>query len=74
MEEFFLKFSEIFEDVDVASLSGDIEFRKLEEWDSIAALSVIGMADEEYGVTLSAEDMRSCVTISDLYEKVQSKK
>lgn len=74
MEEFFVKFSEIFEDVDVASLSGDTEFRKLEEWDSIAALSVIGMADEEYGVTLSADDMRSCITISDLYEKVLSKK
>lgn len=74
MEEFFVKFSEIFEDVDVASLSGDTEFRKLEEWDSIVALSVIGMADEEYGVTLSADDMRSCITISDLYEKVLSKK
>lgn len=74
MEEFIENFVEIFDDLDFATLSGDTEFRQLEEWDSIAGLSVIGMIDEEYGVTFNADDMRACRTIADLYNRVQSKK
>lgn len=74
MKEFIEKFADIFDDVDAASLSGETKFRELDDWDSIAGLSVIGMVDEEYGVTFNADDMRSCHTIEDLYNKVQSKK
>ncbi len=74
MKDFIEKFAEIFDDVDPATLSGDTNFRELDDWDSIAGLSVIGMVDEEYGVTFGAEDMRACNTIADLYNRVQSKK
>lgn len=74
MKEFIEKFAEIFDDVDPATLGGETKFRDLEDWDSIAGLSVIGMVDEEYGVTFNAEDMRACQTIEDLYNRVQSKK
>ncbi len=74
MKEFIEKFAEIFDDVDPATLSGETKFRDLEDWDSIAGLSVIGMVDEEYGVTFNADDMRACQTIEDLYNRVQSKK
>lgn len=74
MNEFIEKFADIFDDIDVTSLNGDTKFRDLEDWDSIAGLSVIGMVDEEYGVTFNADDMRACQTIEDLYNMVQSKK
>lgn len=74
MKDFIEKFAEIFDDIDVSSLNGETRFRELDDWDSIAGLSVIGMVDEEYGVTLNADDMRSCQTIGDLFKKVQSKK
>lgn len=74
MTEFIEKFADIFDDIDVTSLNGDTKFRELEDWDSIASLSVIGMVDEEYGVTFNADDMRACQTIEDLYNMVQSKK
>lgn len=74
MNEFIEKFADIFDDIDVSSLNGDTKFRDLEDWDSIAGLSVIGMVDEEYGVTFNADDMRACKTIEDLYNMVQSKK
>lgn len=74
MTEFIEKFADIFDDIDVTSLNGDTKFRELEDWDSIAGLSVIGMVDEEYGVTFNADDMRACQTIEDLYNMVQSKK
>ncbi len=74
MKEFIEKFAEIFDDVDPATLSEETKFRDLEDWDSIAGLSVIGMIDEEYGVEFNADDMRACQTIEDLYNRVQSKK
>lgn len=74
MNEFIEKFAEIFDDIDVSSLNGNTKYRELEDWDSIAGLSVIGMVDEEYGVTFNADDMRACQTIEDLYNMVQSKK
>jgi acyl carrier protein len=32
------------------------------------ALSLIAMVDENYGVTISGEDLKNCTKISDLYE------
>lgn len=74
MKEFIEKFTEIFDDVNPESISGETKFRDMDDWDSIAGLSVIGMADEEYGVTLNADDMRACQTIEDLFNKIQSKR
>lgn len=74
MEEFIEKFVEIFDDLDPAAVSGETKFRELDDWDSIAGLSVIGMVDEEYGVTFNADDMKACQTVADLYNRIQSKK
>lgn len=74
MKEFIEKFTEIFDDVNPESISGETKFRDMDDWDSIAGLSVIGMADEEYGVTLNADDMRACQTIEDIFNKIQSKR
>lgn len=74
MEEFIEKFADIFEDVDPSILSGETRFRELDDWDSIAGLSVMGMVDEEYGVTFNADDMNGCQTICDLYQRVLTKK
>ncbi len=74
MGEFIVKFAEIFDDIDVSALSADTEFRGLDDWDSIAGLSVIAMADEEYGVTLNADDMRGSRTIGDIFKAIESKR
>lgn len=74
MEDFLEKFAEIFDDVNSSVLSAETKFRDLEDWDSIGGLSVIGMIDEEYGVTFNADDMKACQTLGDLYNRIQSKK
>ncbi len=74
MTQFIENFAAIFDDVDPSTLTPETKFRDLEDWDSIAGLSVIAMADEEYGVTLNADDMHSSQTIADLFEKINSKK
>ena len=40
----------------------------LPEWDSLAALGVIVMFDIEYGKTITSEDLKRCVTLTDLFK------
>jgi acyl carrier protein len=73
IEEFIALFADQFDDMDVDSLNPDVKFHDLEEWTSLVALSVISMIDEEFDVVVNGEDMRSSITIGDLYEKIKSK-
>jgi acyl carrier protein len=45
-----------------------MEFRQLDEWSSLASLSVIAMIDEEYDRTVNGTMLRDCKTIGDLAE------
>ena len=46
------------------------EFRKYEDWDSLAYLSVIAMMDEEYGVQIEEAEFKQLRTIQDLFNAV----
>lgn len=72
--EFIEKFAEQFDDIDISILSPDTNFRELDEWSSLIALSVIAMADEEYEVELSGKELRDAQTIQDLFDVISSKK
>ena len=67
MEQFLEKFMEVLE---VEQLKPDDEFRELEEWDSLAYLSLIAMIDEEYDLVISGEEFKEFNTISDIYNHV----
>ncbi len=66
-------FAAQFDETDPSEFTPQTEFRNLEEWTSLTALSIIGMADEEYGVQLKGDDIRNAKTIEDLYNIVKSK-
>ena len=53
--------------------SPETKFRDLEEWTSIIGLSIILMVDEEYGITIDADDMKQAETIGELFNVVQAK-
>ena len=53
--------------------AADTEFKQLEEWSSLMALSLIAMVDEEYDVTLKGDDIKNSKTIEDLFKIVSSK-
>lgn len=55
-------------------LTADTALDSLPEWDSLAALGVIVMCDSDYGVTITGDDLRACVTIGDILAKVAQKK
>ena len=54
------------------NISGKIslttKLNELSEWDSIGALSIIGLADSKYKKTISGDDLSSCNTIKDIVE------
>jgi len=72
--QFVAKFAEQFEDTAADSFAADTKFRDIEEWDSLVALSVIAMADDEYGVQLTGDDIRASATVADIFEKIKAKK
>lgn len=73
LNDFVAKFAEQFEDTDVNDIQATTEFKELDEWSSLLALSIIAMADEEYNVTLKGEDIRNSKTIEELFNVVKSR-
>ena len=74
LQEFINYFAEQFDDLDVSTLTRETKFRDLDEWNSLVALSVIAMIDEEYDVTVKGNDIMGAKTIEDLFKVVLSKK
>ncbi len=73
LEEFVELFAEQFDDTDVNEIKADTAFHELDEWSSLIGLSVIAMVDEEFDVALKGDDVKSSVTVEDLYNKVIAK-
>ncbi|MEY8591358.1 acyl carrier protein [Butyricimonas hominis] len=74
ISKFIEFFAELFDETDVNVFTKETEFKKLEEWSSLMALSVIAMVDEEYGITIQGEDIRNANTIADLFDNVKAKR
>jgi acyl carrier protein len=73
MNTFLGNFADILDDTDVTLILAETVFRDLEEWDSLTALSLIAMADEEYSVKLTGDDIKSATTLQDVFEIIKSK-
>lgn len=55
------------------SLKGDTHYRDIPAWSSMHALIIIALAETEYDVTLTGEDMRKCQTVGDIYAIITSR-
>jgi acyl carrier protein len=73
LDLFIENFAEQFEDTDSSEITAETEFKTLDEWSSLIALSVIAMVDEEYEVTIKGEDIRNSNTVEDLFNIVKSR-
>lgn len=71
--DFIEKFAEAIEVEDVESLVPETAFRDLEEWSSIAYLSVIAFMDEEYNTQIEESDFRKLITIQDVFDACTKK-
>ena len=73
LKDFIENFANQFDDTDASEFKAETEFKELDEWSSLIALSVIAMVDEEYDVTIKGDDIRNSNTIEDLFNTVKSK-
>ena len=70
----FLKnFADILDDTDADLITQETVFRDLDEWNSLTALSLIAMADEEYDVKLTGDDIKSSNSLNDIFEIIKNK-
>ena len=65
---FIEKFAEAVEIEDASVLSANTEFRKLDEWSSLAYLSVIALLDEEFDVQIEMADFIKIQTIQEIFD------
>lgn len=73
LDEFVSLFAEQFDETDASQITPSTIFHGLDEYSSLIALSIIAMIDEEFEVTIKGDDMRSAITIEDLYNIVKNK-
>lgn len=73
LDEFIEAFAEEFDDTEVSEFKADTEFKTLDEWSSLVALSIIAMVDDNFDKTITGADIRGSKTIEDLYNLIQSK-
>ena len=70
---FVENFAGQFDDTPADQIKAETNFRDLDEWSSLIALSIIAMVDEEYDVTLKGDDIKNAQTVEDLFNTVASK-
>ena len=70
MNEFCSKVADV---LDVPQVSETDVLADFPEWDSLSVLSVVAMLDSNYGVNLSATDLKGIRTVADLWDLIQSR-
>lgn len=73
INEFIAKFAEAVEIEDASCVKPETRFRELDEWSSLSTLSIIAMADEEFGVELDPDTFKKAQTVENLYDICSSK-
>ena len=73
VQEFIEKFAEAI-DVESSNLTVETEFRTLDEWDSVAYLSVIAMLDEEYDIQIEMAQFKQLKTLGAVAEYIEKNK
>ena len=58
-------------EVDEGSLTEDTLLKGLEEWDSIAALTLIAMLDEKFNRIVSGDEVKALTTVRDILDYMQ---
>ncbi len=55
------------------SIKPATNYREIPEWSSMHALILIALAETEYNVALTGEDLRKCNTVQDIYDVIKSR-
>jgi acyl carrier protein len=56
------------------TLNNNTNLKDLDEWDSMAAMLLIGYVSNEFGVTLNSDNLKEITTVASLIEKIGADK
>ena len=73
IEDFILVLESEFEAIIPGTLKSESILRDSIEWNSVNALILIALVNTEYDVILNAEDLRSFVTVDDIFQIVKTR-
>lgn len=73
LDEFVARFAEEFDETPAEQFVPSTDFKGLDEWGSLTALSIIAMVDEEFEKRITGADLRSVKTLEELYNLIQTK-
>ena len=74
LQKFIENFAGQFDETDKGEFKADTKFRSLPEWNSMIALSIIAMIDDEYNIVIKGDDIRNSQTIEEIFNKVKGYK
>lgn len=72
IQEFIDNFAAEFDETPAEVFAPETEYKTLEEWNSLTALSIIAMIDDNYNKTITGAILRENKTIQDLFNYVAS--
>ena len=72
LEEFVQAFADEMTETPSGTITAETHYKELDEWGSLASLSIISMIDEEYGRLITGADVRARNTVKELYDFVES--
>ena len=73
LDEFVSAFAAEFDETPENQFKANTEYKTLEEWGSLTALSIISMVDENMDKTITGADLRACKTIEELFNLANNK-
>lgn len=73
LNEFIKNFAGEFDETPMESFQSTTVYKTLDEWNSLTALSIISMVDDQYDKTITGADLRACNTIEELFNLVSAK-
>jgi len=73
ISKFLQVFELCFDETELGLITAETKFRDLEEWSSLTALVLIASVDEEYEVKVTGDDIRTSITVQDIFDKISVK-
>ena len=73
INDFIANFADQFEDTDPEEITAESRFHDFDEWDSLIALAVLNMTEKKYGKKITFDEMKKCVTVTDLFNLIDKK-
>ena len=64
-QEFIAELEEILS-LEEGELSPDTNLKEIEDWDSLAIISVIALIDKRIGKKIDVQSIKECISVSDL--------